>query len=44
MLFTVINTAALDQGSDGFKFQTEDEEYEEFSDLIDFYRARGIFN
>jgi hypothetical protein len=44
MLFTIFNTAALEAGMGGFKFKTEDEEYEEFSDLVDFFRAKGVIN
>jgi hypothetical protein len=44
MLFTVFNSAALQSGMGGFKYQTDDEEYEEFTRLINHYKDIGVFN
>ena len=44
MLFTVINTAALDSGMGGFKFKTEDEEFDEFEAQLKDFQNLGIFN
>jgi hypothetical protein len=44
LLFTVFNAAALQQGMGGFKYQTDEEEYEEFSTLVDYYKDKGVFN
>jgi hypothetical protein len=44
MLFSAINVAALESGMGGFKYQTDDEEYEEFDELVEYYKGKGIFN
>ena len=44
MRFTVVNTASLESGMGGFRYQTDDEEYEEFEELIEHYQGIGLFN
>lgn len=42
MLFTVFNTAALESGMGGFKFQTDEDAVDELDRQIEDYRKRGM--
>jgi hypothetical protein len=44
MLFTVINTAALESGMGGFSYQTPDEEIDELEEFVEYYTKKGIFS